>query len=238
MGHHAYTGDVQVYIDSLLEGARNSRGTTVVIDVFRAFSTAAVAFSRGAHKILLTAEPDEALALRAQGAGQLCMGEVGGERPPGFDFGNSPHELSLADVAGKTLIQSTRAGTVGVCAVPAGRPIFAASLMTASATARAILQTTPVEVTLVPMGKNAARRTDEDEVCALYLRNLLQGRTPEADAAVRMILVSEEAVKYGDPRYPYLHPRDLTLATSVDAFDFAVRVEQEGGLPVARRVDV
>lgn len=86
--------------------------------MFRAFTTAAVALARGAEKIILTAEPEEALALRAAGVGELCLGEVGGIRPPGFDFGNSPFELSQADVAGKTLIQSTRAGTVGVCAVP------------------------------------------------------------------------------------------------------------------------
>lgn len=60
--------------------------------MFRAFTTAAVALARGAQKIILTAEPEEALALRAAGLGELCMGEVGGVRPPGFDFGNSPFE--------------------------------------------------------------------------------------------------------------------------------------------------
>ncbi len=70
------------------------------------------------EKIILTAEPEEALALRDRGLGDLCMGEVDGIRALGFDFGNSPFELSQAAVRGKTLIQSTRAGTVGVCAVP------------------------------------------------------------------------------------------------------------------------
>ena len=107
---------MQIRLGSLLEGARTAEGTVVIIDVFRAFTTAAVAFSRGAAKIVLTAEVGEALELRARGVGELCMGEVDGMRPEGFDFGNSPYELSTADVEGKTLVQSTRAGTVGVAA--------------------------------------------------------------------------------------------------------------------------
>ena len=78
-------------------------GTVIIIDVLRAFTTAAVAFSRGADKIILVAEVDEALALRGRGMGDLCMGEMGGMRPDGFDFGNSPFELSHADVTARRL---------------------------------------------------------------------------------------------------------------------------------------
>jgi 2-phosphosulfolactate phosphatase len=225
---------VNIHIESLLDGARRSRGTTVVIDVFRAFTTAAVALSRGAARIILTAEPEEALALRHRGAGELCMGEVGGMRPPGFDFGNSPYELSRADVAGKTIIQSTRAGTVGVCAVPAGLPVYAASLVTARATAQALLRDHPDEITLVPMGLGGRVRTDEDEHCALYLRNLLQGRSPDAAAVAALVRASGEAAKYGDPARPHFHAEDLELSLAVNRFDFAVAVGREDGLPVAR----
>ena len=38
---------MEIRIDSLVEGARRAEGTVVIIDVFRAFTTAAVAFSRG-----------------------------------------------------------------------------------------------------------------------------------------------------------------------------------------------
>jgi len=225
---------VTIHLTSLLEGARHSRGTVVIIDVFRAFTTAAVALSRGATGIILTAEPEEALALRAGGLGSLCVGEVGGMRPPGFDFGNSPFELSTADVAGKTLIQSTRAGTVGVCAVPAGQPVFAAALVTARATARALAADAPDEVTLVAMGLAGLVRTDEDEMCALYLRALLRGRSPDHRALTTLVRESEEAAKYGDPARPHFHAGDLDWALAIDAFDFAVEVKREQGLPTAR----
>ena len=49
---------------SLLEGARQATGTAVIIDVFRAFTTAAFILSNGAETILPVGGVDEALELR------------------------------------------------------------------------------------------------------------------------------------------------------------------------------
>ena len=92
---------MEIRIGSLYRGAQEARGTVVIIDVFRAFTTDAVAFSKGAEKIVLVAEVAEALKLREQGVGEICMGEVDGIRPDGFDLGNSPFEMLNADVAGR-----------------------------------------------------------------------------------------------------------------------------------------
>lgn len=228
-------GTMEIRIESLLEGARRAEGTVVIIDVFRAFTTAAVALARGATRIILTAEPEEALALRGGGAGDLCMGEVGGMRPAGFDLGNSPFELSTANVAGKSLIQSTRAGTVGVCAVPPGAGLYAASFAVAAATAHAILAERPALVTIVAMGNHGRSRSDEDELCALYLRNLLLGRQPDRAAVRALVLAGADADRFSNAELPHFHPGDLELATAIDAFDFAIRVRHEDGLPVARK---
>ena len=166
---------MRIEIRSLLSGATEARGTALIIDVFRAFTTASVAFSRGAEKIVLVAEVEEALDLLARGVGDLCMGEVGGVRPEGFHFGNSPFEMSSAEVRGKTLIQSTRAGTVGVSAARRADSIYAVSLVIAASTVEAVRRRAPELVTIVAMGGEGAYRTDEDEQCALYLRNLLEG---------------------------------------------------------------
>ena len=227
---------MRVVIDSLLEGARRAEGTVVVIDVYRAFTTAAVAFDRGAGKIVLVAEINEALALREQGIGELCVGEVDGIMPKGFDFGNSPHQLSTADVAGRAIIQSTRAGTVGMTAVAEADALYAGSLCTAKATAEIIRREKPKVVTLVAMGWSGHTRADEDEHCALYLRNLLEGRTPDPDAVRTLVLAGGESQKFGDPAQPHFHPMDREIALRVDRFDFAIRVTRENGLLIARPV--
>ncbi len=225
---------MEIRMGSLLRDAREAQGTAIIIDVFRAFTTAAVAFSRGAEKIVLVAEVEEALELRRRGVGELCMGEVAGMRPEGFDFGNSPFELSRADVRGKTLVQSTRAGTVGVDAARNAMEIYAASLVIAEATARAVLRRKPGLVSIVAMGAEGKVRADEDEQCALYIRNLLQGRKPDHEAVRKLVLAGAEAQKYGDPARPHFHIRDREIALQIDSIPFAIRVTREDGLLVAR----
>ena len=229
---------MEIRMGSLLRDAREARGTVIIIDVFRAFTTAAVAFSRGASKIVLVAEVDEALALRDRGAGEICMGEVDGMRPAGFDYGNSPHELSTADVAGKTLIQSTRAGTVGVSAAANADVIYAGSLVMADATVKAIRRDAPDLVTIVAMGAEGRERADEDEQCALYLRNLFLGHTPDHAAVRSLVLAGQEAQKYGDPERPHFAPQDRDMALRIDSVPFAIRVTREEGLLVARKHEV
>jgi 2-phosphosulfolactate phosphatase len=131
---------MEMSIYSLLEGAERATGTVAVIDVFRAFTTAAVALANGASSLVMVRTVEEALALRDSGIGQFCMGEVRGRAPDGFDFGNSPFEISGVDFGGKTIIQRTSAGTQGI--VAAGNRavrLYAASLVTAEATVRALL---------------------------------------------------------------------------------------------------
>jgi 2-phosphosulfolactate phosphatase len=226
---------MDIRIESLLEGARRARGVVVIVDVFRAFTTAAVAFARGADRIVIVPEVEEALRLRSEGVGDVCVGEVNGIRPEGFDFGNSPFELMQAELAGKVVILSTRAGTVGVAAATGATAIYAGSLVVADATARVIRRQEPAEVTLVAMGWNAAVRTDEDELCALYLRNLLQGRRPDPEAVRSLVLASGEIAKYHDPAQPHFHPEDLEVALEIDKYDFAIRIFKEGEFLVARR---
>ena len=52
--------------------------------------------------------------------------------------------------------------------------LYAASLVTAEATVRALLSGPPDQISLVAMGDNGLKRADEDELCAIRLRNRLE----------------------------------------------------------------
>jgi 2-phosphosulfolactate phosphatase len=226
---------MEISIHSLLEGATRATGSVAVIDVFRAFTTAAVALANGASKIVMVRTVEEALELREAGIGEVCMGEVRGRAPRGFDFGNSPFEISGVDFGGKTILQRTSAGTQGVVeAATKAERLYAASLVTADATVRALLSGSPDQISFVAMGDNGVSRTDEDELCATHLRNRLQGRPGDTDAIRRLILTGGEVRRFHDPARPYLHPEDVDIALDIDRYDFAVRVEFENGRPVAR----
>jgi 2-phosphosulfolactate phosphatase len=225
---------MEISIQSLLEGAARATGTVAIIDVFRAFTTAAVALANGASAIVMVRSVEEALTLREAGIGQICMGEVQGRPPQEFDFGNSPFEISAVDFTGKTIIQRTSAGTQGIVAANRADRLYAASLVTATATARAMLARSPYRITLVAMGDNGINRTDEDEVCAIHLRNRLEGRPGDRRAVQRLILAGGEVGRFRDPTRPHLHPQDADIALDIDRYEFAIRVEYEDGRPVAR----
>ena len=221
---------------SLVRDAQEATGTAIVIDVFRAFTTAAIAFDRGATQITLVAEADDALALHRNGVGDLLMGEVDGKRPEGFDFGNSPFEISQADVAGKSLVQSTRAGTVGVAAAANADAIYLGSFLVAQATTEAILREGPDVVSIIAMGDQGRVRSDEDEQCGIYLRNIMEGRRPDFDAVKSLIMTGGATQKFFDESQPQFHPQDVDLALQVDRYAFAMRISREDGLLVARKV--
>ena len=113
-------------------------GAVVVVDVLRAFTTAAYAFAAGAHRIWLVGSVEEALAVKAARPGTLAMGSEWGRRVPGFDFSNSPVELARADLSGYDIVQRTSAGTRGVVQATAATRRWCASLVCASATAAAV----------------------------------------------------------------------------------------------------
>ena len=226
---------MQIKIGSLTRDAQDAAGTAIIIDVFRAFTTAAIAFDRGATQITLVAEAADALQLHRRGVGDLLMGEVDGKRPDGFDFGNSPHEIAQADLAGKSLVQSTRAGTVGVAAATNADTIYLGSFVVAQATAHAIRRQPPEVVSIIAMGDQGRTRSDEDEQCALYLRNIIEGRQPDFAAVKSLIMTGGATQKFFDPEQPQYHPQDVDLALDADRYPFVMGITRENGLLVARK---
>ncbi|MFL2763945.1 MAG: 2-phosphosulfolactate phosphatase [Dehalococcoidia bacterium] len=227
---------MKIYINSLLSGAENARGTVIIIDVFRAFSTAAFAFVRGAEKIILVDGAQKALELKKKGYGDICFGEVDGIKPDGFDFGNSPYEISNSNIEGKVLIQSTMAGTAGVVAAKNADDIYLGSLVIAEATAESIKKSKPQVIDIIAMGSGGEFRTDEDEQCALYLRNLLEGRFPDIAAVKKLILTGNESDKFDDSTLTHFHPEDRELALQINSIPFAIKVKKEDGLLIASPV--
>ena len=226
---------MEIRMGSLVRDAREATGTAIIIDVFRAFTTAAIAFDRGATQITLVAEADDALELYRSGVGDLLMGEVNGKRPEGFDFGNSPFEISQANVAGKSIVQSTRAGTVGVAAAENADTIYLGSFVVAQATVDAIRRHQPDVVSIIAMGDQGRVRSDEDEQCGIYLRNIMEGRRPEFDAVRSLIMTGGATQKFFDYDQPQYHPEDVDLALQIDRYAFAMRIMREDGLLVARK---
>lgn len=218
-----------------LETCHEARGVVIVIDVLRAFSTAAYALARGVKEIWLVSTVDEAVALKSQIPNSLAMGEVGGLRPAGFDFSNSPTYIQEADLAGMTMIHRTSAGTQGVVLSRKAEVMLASSFVVASATARYIQNLDAPEVTFVITGRSY-NGGDEDLACAEYLEGLLRGEQPEQGPFIKRVLESRDAFPHLDPAQKDFPRSDLDYCAQVDRFDFAMPVIKETGHSLLRAV--
>jgi 2-phosphosulfolactate phosphatase len=219
-----------------LDDCATARGAVVVIDVIRAFTTAAHAFAARAREIVLVAGVEEAFDLRAQIPGALLMGEVGGFPPPGFDFGNSPVALNGADLRDRVLIQRTGAGTQAAVRCAHASTLLLASFPCATATVRQLRAQAPTEITLVASGPEG-----EDVACALYLEALLRDQLPDpawlaqarAAGLRRLMEPGIEATTTAAQRDGFR--ADIECCVALDAFDFAIAATLCDGLLVARR---
>ena len=211
-----------------LEDCHTAKGVVIVIDVLRAFSTAAYAFSRGAKEILLVSTVEEALFLKSSISNSKAMGEVGGLRPEGFDFGNSPTYIAGADLSGTTVIHRTSAGTQGVVRSQGADVLLASSFVVAAATARYVSNLAVPEVTFVITGRSY-NGGDEDLACAQYLENLLKGNQPDINPIIKRVLESRDAFPHLDPAQREFPLSDLEYCTQIDKFDFAMPIRRADG---------
>jgi 2-phosphosulfolactate phosphatase len=216
-----------------LEDCHSAKGVVIVIDVLRAFSTAAYAFSRGAKEILLVSTVDEALAFKSTIPNAKAMGEVGGLRPEGFDFGNSPTYINDADLSDLTMIHRTSAGTQGVVRSQGAEMMVASSFVVAKATAQYVLDLAVPEVTFVITGRSY-NGGDEDIACAEYLEALLQGSQPDMNPFIRRVMQSRDAFPHLDPAQREFPLSDLDFCTQIDKFDFAMPIRREEGKFIMR----
>lgn len=218
-----------------LDDCHTAQGVVIVIDVLRAFSTAAYAFSRGAKEVILVSTVDEALSLKSSTPNAKAMGEVGGLRPEGFDFGNSPTYINEADLPGTTMIHRTSAGTQGVVRSQGADVLLASSFVVATATARFIANLAAPEVTFVITGKSY-NGGDEDLACAEYLEELLKGNQPDRKPFIRRVMESRDAFPHLDPAQRDFPLSDLEYCTRIDKFDFAMPIIREDGKLIMRPI--
>lgn len=209
-------------------------GTVVVIDVLRAFTTAAVGLAGGAASWELVATVAEAHRRREADRRVMLVGEVDGRTAPGFDHGNSPTLLADVDLHGRHVVHRSTAGTQGVVRAGRAARVFAASFSVASATARAITDEAVVRLCLT--GVHSGRDGDEDRACADYLTALLgAGGAVPPDPYVARVARSDAARLFTLGRAD-MPAEDVEASTWVDRQDFAMEVDRGDGRCFLRRV--
>jgi 2-phosphosulfolactate phosphatase len=204
-----------------IDGAREARGTVVVIDVLRSFTVSAYALAGGARECRLVTTVDEARVLAGETPGAVLSVEVDGLPVEGIAISNSPTMIRATDLKDRIVIQRSSAGTPVVAAI-AGDDIFVASLVVAKATVQACLLRRPETLTLVASGD-----FPEDHACARYMEAIAKHEAFDIERLLRPLRESDRYRELKAGERPGFPATDLDLALVPDRFDFAMPVARE-----------
>jgi 2-phosphosulfolactate phosphatase len=204
-------------------------GVVVVVDVLRAFSTAAYAFAAGARAMIAAHSLEEIEPLKQRHAPAITVGaQAGGWAVPGLDYGNSPASIAPLDLSGITLIEYSAGGVRGLIDCDHASEVLAGSLVCAQATAEYIRALGPAVVTFVITGLWTDRDGDEDHACADLIESYLLGMRPALGAFEERVRQSDFGRRFGHPDYTHLPAADLDLCARADRFAFAMPMRHDG----------
>lgn len=215
---------MNVQILELIDGAKTAKGLTVIIDVFRAMTVEAYVIQNGAADLIPMGSIEEAYAYRDAHPGTILMGERGGAKCSGFDFGNSPSQVKDFDFTGKTVVHTTSAGTQGVANATGATEMLTGSLVNAKAIAEYIRNSGAEDVSLVCMGLAGVESAREDTLCAEYIKALVEGTPIDLAAGIEECKQTSGA-KFFDPDDLIFPEEDFWLSVEADKFDFVLHVE-------------
>lgn len=226
----------KVNILHLIEGAKQAEGLTVIIDVFRAFSLECYLYDMGVKEIRPIGSVEDAFVLNKELPGSVLIGERHGKKCEGFDFGNSPSTVRPEEVKGKTILHTTSAGTQGIVNATGASEIITGSLVNAKAVAEYIKKSQPDTVSLVCMGYAGVRPAAEDELCAEYIKSLVEGvELPDFEQRIAD-LQKHGGEHFFDEEQQEVYPKeDFFMCVKYDKFPFVIHVEKDEMGFVTRR---
>lgn len=223
----------------MVEGAKEATGITVIIDVFRAFTVEAYLMNNGAEKLIPVGDMQIAYDYKEKNKDCILIGERHGKILPGFDYGNSPSQIQDVDFSGKIVLHTTSAGIQGIANAKNADEVLTGSLVNAKAIAEYIKMKNPEDVSLVCMGLEAKSQTEEDNLCAYYIKSLLEGKNIELDKEIEKLKVTSGA-KFFDKNQQEVFPEpDFYLSTEVNKFNFVLKVEKDNkGFNFIKKIDM
>lgn len=229
----------KINILHLIEGAKQAEGLTVIIDVFRAFSLECYLYDMGVKEIRPVGTIEEAFKLRDGIADSILVGERGGKKCEGFNYGNSPSTVEPQVVIGKTIVHTTSAGTQGIVNATGASEIITGSLVNAKAVAHYILEKQPEVVSLVCMGNAGVCPAAEDELCAEYIKSILEGNEmPDIESKAAALQYTGGSHFFDKGRQEIYPKADFWMCVKCNRFPFVIQIKKDELGFVTRRIDI
>lgn len=231
---------MEIKVLHLLEGAKKAVGLTVIIDVFRAFSTACYLFSRGAKSIIITDSIKEARYLKNNNNDLILVGERNGKKIKDFDFGNSPSRIIQNEFKNKNIVLTTSAGTRGIIAAKNSIEIVTASFLNADSVVNFLsdYKMRNKKISIVAMGNNGLEKNIEDKLCAEYIYNRLKGKILDKEKIINKIYNDETSDRFFDKNVKSSPKKDLELCLKFNVFNFVLKIKKENKLTYLEKTKI
>jgi 2-phosphosulfolactate phosphatase len=193
----------------------------VVIDVFRAFSTAAYVLDRYPAYYIFAKKSDTISRIAVQYSQPLLIGKAEIGANLNYHIPNSPTRSLQIEVTGKNIFHRTEAGAKGVLLAKDADIILVASFVNSSATARYIRKFPKAKVIIMPMGHEGNTPTLEDSLCGQYIVALINGRLLNIKDFFSELKQGSGKYFFGKDQSQY-PSSDFNLCLDVNRFNFPI----------------
>ncbi len=166
---------------NVIEGRKTikfSNSTKVLVDIFRSTTSMPIILYRGAERIIPIYSVEEAKRMKSTNPDFVLVGERYGFKVPGFDYNNSPYELSKINFQEKNVIFTSTNGTLVLRKISGTGKIYISSFMNIEATVISLQGESRVDIVVSGRPGGSA---DEDYIFAEYLSESLQNKQPDFD---------------------------------------------------------
>lgn len=212
----------------IVHNANEATGIAVIIDVFRAFTVEPYLINNGAEMLIPVRDIQDAYDYKKNNKNCILIGERKGVMVSGFDYGNSPSQIENVDFTGKTVIHTTSCGTQGIVKAINAKEIITGSLVNANAISKYIMAREAEEVSLVSLCHPGEKPFDEDELCAYYIKSLLENKPLKNLNEEIEKLKTTTGAKFFDKSLQEVFPeKDFRLCTEVDKFNFVLKANKD-----------
>ena len=183
--------------------APDPAGVCVVVDVIRASTTLVALAGSGDPQVWVAKDIETARKAAARlGAGTVLCGESGGEKPDGFDLGNSPREIADTSLHGRKVVFATTNGSRALHRWSASRRTFVAALRNVGAAARRALEAArgqpeeQTEISIVCAGRSGEVALDDVYTAGEMVRRMLRIRpNVELDESATLAMIVKQAYR-------------------------------------------
>lgn len=200
----------------------NPLQVTIVIDVFRAFTTTSYVLAGDPVSYLITTKSAIVSRLASAVQNPLLIGkpEIGARLA--YDIPNSPTRVTEITLSGRPVLHRTEAGARGILLAKEADMVLVAGFVNADATVEYLRKLGTLQITLAPMGHEATRPSLEDHLCALYIAALINNKKIEIKKYFPAL--RRGSGKYFFSRDQWQYPQeDFKRCLETGRYNFAIR---------------